>query len=836
MNTVLWECPIDFSKAADAAGSKNEEVIRAYLEQFGDNVADNARIEYSKIDTLEDSQLLEAIIWSVLRHTAFLRKTDILPSLYSAHQCIDTFELKKLLIFERLAGQFSMHIQELTLTDVFDFFQSKGTKVPFLFGFMFFASLYQESCVDHKEFYLDDEHQILLKALEGNLGIYLLFQTVKRVHDPKSLLQVLKDELSRDDVNEWGMVQALLTPGDKTIEPYGSSLGILDAYRNFLLAMENGDIPSDEDVRYVVELLHFAKESVTSCFREYVSMQNDFRRIIMVVVFYQRLKEFDCLHASAIRKLIEAKHLPGMPATPFPTIKSFCDYFTPDERKWLARWDMTLCSFELQYYFSEYSHSELRMRLIDLLCSVGDEDICFSEFNLLEKPEYDDDGGALNDIKGHLNVADYIKEELYQKVPTQQVRAAYRVVHRWLSAYEQETLTEEWENSPDPAWVDPYRLRYFYDEIIDDIVRHPKYNDIEIVKKLTESIYSKLSEYGVPLSLTLKFFKAYFSDDYEEQVHLYQEVIQGDSGYRHSAAYNLALAHIKCGKHELAQEVISNMNEGDSQTSLQKRLNEQVAKADRIQKIMKAPQSEQHLSDVSDLHLLYLTAAVHMAHAKNDYVIRHSPEPFRMLLVPNYRTSHTIIKELMNAQVLRVKNENIEDFEPETADEYSFTSLPLIPNIKDYFNISLFLDVLRDEIKKRTIDSGVIAACENKLKVAWVLNNFYYRLEKLLEPDEVILSLGDYEELTLLVDRFTPRQLCSIGFSAVNFVFGNMTTYGFGLQTASERLVPRLMKNLKEFSHTDFKSATFGRPKIQTFHLEQVLLWVDGVSPEIRFN
>lgn len=833
---VQCECPIDFSKAAEAAGSKNEDVIRAYLGKFGDNVADNAWIEYSKIDTIEDSQLLEAIIWSILRHTEFLNKTDILPSLYSAYQSITHFELNKLLVFERLAAQFSVHIQRLTPADVIEFFQHKGTKVPFLFGFMFFASLYQESCVDHKELHLDDEHQILLKALEGNLGIYLLFQIVKHVHDPKSLLKLLKDELSRDGVNEWDMVQALLTPGDNSIEPYGSSLGILDAYRNFLLAMENGDRPSDEDVRYVVELLHFAKESVTSCFREYVSMQNDFRRIVMVVVFYQRLKEFDCLQASAIRKLIEAKHLPGMPATPFPTIKSFCDYFTTDERKWLARWDMTLCSFELQYYFHEYSHAELRMRLIDLLCSVGDEGTCFSEFNLLEKPEYDDDGGALNDIKGHLNVADYIKEELYQKVPTQQVRAAYRVVHRWLSAYEQETLTEEWENSPDPAWVDPYRLRYFYDEIIDDIARHPKYNDIEIVRKLTENIYSKLSEYGVPLSLTLKFFKAYFSDDYEEQVDLYQEVIQGDSGYRHSAAYNLALAHIKYGEHELAQEAISNMDEGDSQTSLQKRLNEHVAKADKIQKIMSAPESELHLSDISDLNLLYLTAVVHMAHAKNDHVIRHSPEPFHMLLVPNYRTSHTIIKELMNAKVLRVKNEGLGDFDPETADEYSFTSLPLIPNVSGYFNISVFLDVLRDEIKKRTIDPAVIAACENKLKVAWVLNSFYYGLKKLLGPDDVIFSLGNYEELTLLVDRFTPRQLRAIGFGAVNFVFGNMGTYGFGLQTASERVVPRLLNNLKDFSHTDFKSTTYGRPKIQTFHLEQVLLWVDGVAPETRFN
>lgn len=834
--SILYGSQVDFSYVAEAASSKSDKVIRSCLGEFDFKLAESFRVGAETLETIEDGELFQDIAVHILRYVTLQNDSDILPSLYSAYQQLNRYERSPHFTSERFGIAFSQHLKRLTPEDVMSFFETKEERVPFLFGFRFFAELYYESCASHKKLYLDDSHKKLIRVMNGNLGIYVLFTAIKHVDDAELLLKELKEQLTRDGVNEWDIVQALLTPGDRTILPVTYDNRHCDAYRNFLLAIENNTWPTNEEVRQVIVALHHAKQSATSYFREYSSMLCDFYHIVPMVVFYQRLKEFDCLQAVAIRKLIEAKHLPGMPSRPFQTIQSFCDYFSEDERKWLAKWDMTLCSFELQYFASEYDHGALRMRMIDLLCSVGDESACFDEFNLLEKPEYDDDGEQTNEVKGHLNLSDFIKDELYEKMPILQVRAAYRVVYRWLSAYDQNTLPEEWENSPHPDSVDPYRLEYFYDEVIGDIVRHPKYKDLEIAYKLTSNIYKRLSSEPIPLGSTLQFFKAYFSNDHDEQIQLYRNVIQSNSNYYNSAANNLAVAYIKCHQYELAQEVISNMDEGEFRSSRQEQLDSALSKIAKIERILAAPESELHLSNVSDLHLLYLTAVVHMAYTNKENVIRHKPEPFTSLLVPYYRTSHSIIRELMSAEVLRVKSGEVADFDPDKANQYTFTSLPLIPNIKGFIHIEFFLEVLRDEIKKRTIDPSAIKACENQLKLAWVLNHFYFTLSKGFDTDNVVLSLGDYEEIAPLVERFTPSQLHSIAWGAVNFVSGTMTTHGFGQKTACERMIPRLLKSLKEYSHTDFKSKTFGRPRIQTFHLEKILFWADGIDHETRFS
>lgn len=835
-STVEYDGQIDFSKAAKAVRAKNEKLLRAYLKKFGSKIAGSVRIDFSNLDGMEEGRLFYEVVCHILWHVKFSRATDILPSLHSAYECAIQLDPDGTYANEHFAMHFSKHIQSITPSDVMSFFEKKNTNVPLLFGFTFFAAQYHSACTSHTRPSLDDELQALFAVLDGNWSIYLLFVALRHVNDRESLHTILKRELLHLGEDEWGMVQALLTPGDNALLPIAEGNYHLSAYRDFLWVLENDAEPDYSDVRRVLEALLYVQQSVTSFFREYQSMLDDFHIIIPMVVFYQRLEEFDCIYASAIRKLIEAKHLPGMPARPFETIKAFCDYFSESERKWLAKWDMTLCSFELQYYADDYSHTALRMRLIDLLCSIGQEDSYFEEFNLLEKPEFDDDGEQINDIKAHLNVADYIRDEMYDKYAIQQVRSAYRVVYRWLSAYSQATLAEEWEDSPDPARLDPFRLQYFYDEIINDIVQHPKYNDLEIAAKLTNSVYSELSATPSYVSLPLKFFKAYFSRDLDEALSLYQDVLNSDSGYRNSAANNLALIHIKRQDYVSAQNVINKMDDGESKVARQKQLEDKLKKAAEIQSILAVPESELELCTIGNLHLLYLTTVVYMAHANKESVIRLQQNPIVSLPVPYYHTSHTIIRELMTAEVLRFSRNGLADFDPETATQYSLTSLPLIPNIKGYFNIDICLDILRDEIKKRTFEQSEITECENKLKVAWLLNSFYYNLSKVFDTEDVVLTSGDYEDIAPLVERFTPSQLYSIAWSAVNFVSGNMAMYGFGQKTACERLLPRLLKSLREFSHVDFKAKTFGRPKLPTFHLERILFWVDGISPEDRFS
>lgn len=835
-STVEYDGQIDFSKAAKAVRAKNEKLIRAYLKKFGSKIAGSVRIDFSNLDSMAEGRLFDEVVCHILWHVKFSRATDILPSLHSAYECAIQLDPDGTYANEHFAMHFSKQIQSITPSDVMSFFEKKNTNVPFLFGFTFFAAQYHSACTSHTKPSLDDELQALFAVLDGNWSIYLLFVALRHVNDRESLHTILKRELLHLGEDEWGMVQALLTPGDNALLSIAEGNYHLSAYRDFLWVLENDAEPDYSDVMRVLEALLYVQQSVTSFFREYQSMLDDFHIIIPMVVFYQRLEEFDCIYASAIRKLIEAKHLPGMPARPFETIKAFCDYFSENERKWLAKWDMTLCSFELQYYADDYSHTGLRMRLIDLLCSVGQEDSYFEEFNLLEKPEFDDDGEQINDVKAHLNVADYIRDEMYDKYAIQQVRSAYRVVYRWLSAYSQATLAEEWEDSPDPARLDPFRLQYFYDEIIGDIVHHSKYNDLEIAAKLTNSVYSALFATPYYLSLPLKFFKAYFSRDHDEAISLYQDVVNSESGYRNSAANNLVLLYIKRQDYVSAQNVINKMDDGESKVARQKQLEVKLKKAAEIQSILAVPESELELCTIGNLHLLYLATAVYMAHANKETIIRLRPNPIVSLLVPYYHTSHTIIRELMTAEVLRFSGNGFADFDPETATQYSLTSLPLIPNIKGYFNIDICLDLLRDEIKKRTFEQSEITECENKLKVAWLLNSFYYNLDKVFDTENVVLTSGDYEDIAPLVERFTPSQLYSIAWSAVNFVSGNMTMYKFGQKTACERLLPRLLKSLREFSHVDFKAKTFGRPKLPTFHLERILFWVDGIAPEDRFS
>lgn len=833
---VEYDGEIDFSNAAKAALAKNEKLLRAYLKKFGSKIADSIRINWNDLERIENGQLFHEVVCHILRNVKFRRAIDILPSLHSAYECSLQLDPEGAYIDERLAMQFSKHIHGVTPFDVISFFDNKNTKVPFLFGFTFFAAQYHSACTSHTKPSLDDEHQALFAVLDGNWSIYLLFVALRHVNDRESLHTILKRELLHLGEDEWGMVQALLTPGDNALLPIAEGNYHLGAYRDFLWVLENDAEPGYSNVRRVLEALLYVQQSITSFFRAYQSMLDDYHIIIPMVVFYQRLEEFDCIYATAIRKLIEAKHLPGIPPRPFETIKAFCDYFSESERKWLAKWDMTLCSFELQYYADDYSHTKLRMRLIDLLCSVGQEDSYFEEFNLLEKPEFDDDGEQINDIKAHLNVADYIRDEMYDKYSIQQVRSAYRVVYRWLSAHNQATLTEEWENSPDPNSLDPFRLQYFYDEIIGDIVNHPKYEDLEIAAKLTTSVYAALAATPYSLSTPIKFFKAYFSKDHDETISLYQDVVNSDSGYRNSAANNLALIYIKHQDYVSAQNVINKMDDGESKVARQQQLEDKLKKVAEIQSILAVPESELELCTIGNLHLLYLTTFVYMAHANKESVIRLQQNPIVSLPIPYYNTSHTIIRELMTAEVLKFSRNGLADFDPETATQYSLTSLPLIPNIKGYFNIDICLDVLRDEIKKRTFEQSEITECENKLKVAWLLNSFYYNLSKVFDTEDVVLTSGDYEDIAPLVERFTPSQLYSIAWSAVNFVSGNMAMYGFGQKTACERLLPRLLKSLRDFSHVDFKAKTFGRPKLPTFHLERILFWVDGIAPEDRFS
>lgn len=835
-STVLYNSRIDFNEVLQVVQSKNESQIKDYLLKFGSGLVEHIRVDYSNLAGVDAGQIFHEIMCQILRYVEFGNQSDILPSLDSAYETAIQFKHLGAFANERMASNFSNHIRKLSPSAVSSFFEKKQTTVPFMFGFTFFADQYYKVCNSHKKPILDDDLKALSAVLDDNWSIYMLFLALQLVDDRDALLFVLKENLIHPGSDGWGMVQSLLTPEYSDTENGEHENKHVDAYQNFLWILEKNLEPHYCDVKRVLEELLEVQQSIFSYFREYQVMLGGYLSIIPMVVFYQRLKEFDCMYASAIRKLIEAKHLPGMSSRPFKTIEEFCGYFTEPERKWLAKWDMTLCSFELQYYACDYTQKELRMRLIDLLCSVGNETSSFDEFNLLEKPDFDDDGEQTNDIKGHLNVADYIKDTLYDRVPVQQIRSAYYVVYRWLFAHRQNTLSEEWESSPTPATMDPFRIAYFYDEIIDDILHHARYKDMEIAAKLTDIIYLQLSSAPYAVSMTLKFFSAYFSANEDHAIALYQEVINSQSGYSNSAASNLALIYIDRQEFALAQETIEKIPDGEKKVARQNLLDDRLKKAAKVQSILAIPKNELQLSEVSNLHLLYLTAAVSMAQANNDNCIRHRRNPVTSLLVPYYHTSHLIIRELMKAEVLRFKGDGLADFDPETANQYSLTSLPLIPNIQGYFNIDIFLEVLRDEIKRREFEPAIVSVCENHLKVAWLLNSFYYALSKNFDADDVLLNSGDYEDITTLVERFTTSQLCSMAYNAIVFVSGSMVTHGFGERIACERFLPRLFKSLKEYSHTDFKGTTYGRPRIKAFHLERILSWVDGVLPEDRFS
>ncbi|AGH47082.1 hypothetical protein [Paraglaciecola psychrophila] len=102
-------------------------------------------------------------------------------------------------------------------------------------------------------------------------------------------------------------------------------------------------------------------------------------------------------------------------------------------------------------------------------------------------------------------------------------------------------------------------------------------------------------------------------------------------------------------------------------------------------------------------------------------------------------------------------------------------------------------------------------------KLGWMYNTLYFIVDKHFNRPECMVTQTVYDEIKELVSPYSPTQLSSMAWNAVNFVSGNMVTHGFGEKIALERMPIRLKKVLQESQNNKYNAKTFERKNAQHY-------------------
>lgn len=822
---------IDFGKLQTSFDEFDFETLDSYLDEQLSLDFDSSTYLDSKVEPTEKFAILVMDLLEEVppKNTEFT--LNLLNSFFSLRLPFLDFQQNTVI---GLTKSLKRHIDNIEIQEAIRFYIEKGSVIPALWADIYF----KEKCLNtHYEllsfepFEITDLEYEFLDASEdsGLLRIYL--ETLTHQGFNSHIWTLVNEHL-----DGWitKTLNALKEGGDS------DNLENLEEYAKFCILyieyIKKGKDPSDDSIRAVLDLLGDVVSLLRD--REYpLCYTNFYYKTILLNAFYCELTKHNHMSARAMCKLIEAKSAPGTKIKWWTTPVKFCEFFSHEERIWLAKRDLTVCLLELLCYRQDYGSKELRHHFINLLTASGRFGNDLSLFNITFDDEFYLYEPFNIDPKKPIQIGDIFRVAFYPLNHKAYVKAAFRSVGRWLKAKNEDQLDEEWLDAFGLNRLDPLRLLCFYDEIIDDVVNHERYGNIDVAGELTKAVHDVIEFDWIEISTPLLFFIAYFNLLPEHRIDFYQKVIERRGSYWFSALNSLCRLHIKEHSFELAQALIDTTPDGEVKDKLSEELSDAENKAVEFEKMFPTPEYEYEFEDITDTHLLYLMAACFASLSRRQNAIHHSSGLSTSFLVPYYHTSHSILAELINDELLIHHKESRAKLDVENITNYTRTSLPLIPNVAGYIDLESFCERLKREAQLRSFDGPAIEQAENKLKLGWLLNSFFYQVEDYgYKKDMVSFGIEEFMEIERLVSRFSGSQLNSVTFNAVNYVSGTQKKYKFSDEKACQRISSRLLKNLREFSPNNFAGKTFERNQHPSFGLETALFFVDGLSKEERYT
>jgi hypothetical protein len=670
-----------------------------------------------------------------------------------------------------------------------------------------------------------------------------LFYAVMNCDSSDAFLECIKTK-SNDKV--FSIIQKLLMDREPWLEDEEANIFPVYLEQFFEAARQLNpdggmDIPlihiTAKAVNNAIERMHFGLERggvINLCLADLISIE----------AYRYLLDSYDtrCVYASLLKKYLATRCSLTRNKLVSTGDIGYLNNFTDEEKNLAVEFDETFIVSLFNSHINNLSKLNVPALSLRLLCAEKEADTGYGIVNITNF-------GALAEGQQLDEYYTSIEEILTHGIETKQLtrKDIWSVCEHMLAYFsairEPKTMPFDMPKYGNP---DTEKLIYFYGWVIGELVHHNEKNNENLAHTLTNEFFAYVQESReIPFDdesyAALCFFKAYFTPENQKAlvVPLYEKVINADSGYRYTAIHNLINYYIDEGDINNARSYLARLSNDDHAEWIEKflpRIADVQKRIKLLSPLLGKKGKPKKLKTLSNPELLLLSSAVLCSIDQHEDAIRHDENKPFSWLVGDYRVSQQIIYQLVNKKVLVSVDESWKAWKKTAVTIHDITSMALMPNVEGVVTFELLLSQCKDEVAKREFSDKDIVELHQYNKLGWMYNTLYFNVDKYFNRPECMVTQTVYDEIKELVSPYSPTQLSSMAWNAVNFVSGNMVTHGFGEKTALERMPIRLKKVLQESQNNKYNAKTFERNKRPTLPIETVLSWVDGITPDGRYQ
>lgn len=830
---TLIEEPLDIDKCFGLAQKGNKEEIKSFISEFeleprGDHIyfANNENVDY----------LFTQIIGSIFSRITFSDPIYLIKTLVKLYQKnFQPHEYTSYLYY---------HVNRLSIENIEDLID-QGLEVPSQVIFTYFDLELSQTLIGRPVENLTERElkvigscndTVLIKAFYDiiNCDSFQSFTSIINLEYKEKVCTALS-KLFNDDAPCLDEDEAAIFP---------------DYFDYFLKAARFLNEEKELDITLIRNLIHAfntAIESIHFTVGHGSLIESKLIDVISIEAFRFYLSSFEPQdhYARLLEKYIGVRWYLTSNRFSVGSDYDYLDYFTDAESQIMLEFDETFISTSINKNIKTLSEKDLHNLLIKLLFSEKEADTGFGALNIIRTSSSEQH--AQNNASSeefYFSVADIlgygIGSHQFNHIALSNICQGVTSRLQELDRFEEHQV-----NSYKVSSRQHEELLYFYDFVTEELVQRGDKKHIHAIEALTSSLFTYLHQLPDFESyaegyITLCFFQAYYgaSDDKNAVVKLYKRVIESDSGYRDSAINNLLNTCIDQGDVDSAKQtllLLSSENQKDKIDSFNKRISELERKIALTSGLFGDKEQMTSLSEVSNINLALLTAVIIGVLDQHLDTVQHDQSKPFSWLVCDYYTSQKIIYGLVEDRLLIPADDSWKAWTKPAVTIEDVTSLELIPNTDDFITYELLLAQCQDEISNRDYTAQEVDSLNRYNKMGWMFNTFYFNIDKNFERPEHMFTRSDYDEIEALVSVFSPAQLASIAWNAVNFVSGNMINHGFGHKIAMDRMPKRLLKVLRESQDIEYRAKTFERNARAVLPIEKMLTWLDGVSYTERY-
>jgi hypothetical protein len=814
--------PLDTSYCSKLASERDSEKINRYLKDV--EVDGFNRLFY--LSEGDGESLLVRIITALLIRVSFDDPNDFMYTVSELNEDISED------VLQELGKHIIYHTKSISVKQYLDF-HHEYDHLSELLIFRYFNSRL-EFVILGQEIAPFTDDEIELAKLSKASGLIHFFFSLIRCKNIDTFLDTLSRIQNLDLLSD---AKLLLEPnhrddesGFKYIQCDGVEY-LVDATQQIEECREIG-IPL---IRLVASYVNKMLESAHYNIHESTLIQYRFDDMLAIETFRYFLQKHceTSISASVLKKYIDARW--SLTSNRTGATKDYLATFSEKEGQLVCQFDSTYIQYLLNKNVGQLVMQPIVELTINLLFAIPEADTGYSPFNI----KCSQDEGELycypsELIENEVDIGMMDTDEFFEVIEgiDEKLRSIKKV----------DACAEPFSVAESPS--DDHVLS-LHKLVIDKCVRSDEFVNEALAKQFTKTCYQHLSNSSGVMSDSadyeqLTFFHAFYTpdNDIEKREELYKRTLQFDGGYANASLHNLLVLCIDNGDEEQARYCLGKLDE-DHQDWIDK-FTPQVKALEKRVSIMKplfeSAGAPKNLGDLSIESLLYLSSVViSVLDMRADSLIHDNEKPFSWL-VADYDVSSLLVSKLISEKVLVPLDNSWKTINKASVTMKDITSIPLVPNIKGFVTYELLLVLCKDEVRRRDINPKEVNYVNIMYKAGWLYNTLHFNIKKRFDGETCDITQTLFDEVNALIVSFSPSVLGAIAWNAINFVAGSMQEHGFGKTVAFERIPMRLKKVISDSRVSGYKAKTFERNQRPTLPVETVLMWVDGIPPNERYN